>query len=133
MKLSLLMCALALFAPQVAAQCKDVPNSPIPRLDCLDETRIVEGGEGDKWGQWYRLKSTPVPAGYQIEYVSFRLMGPHPCSGDMGYIVGKATKPAKEDVFKGILDSITGIPIGKINIVKLSAPRTAGILRGSHG
>jgi hypothetical protein len=66
-----------------AAQCKEVPNSSPSKLVCEVESPMLKGGLGNQWGEWHTLRTAPVPAGYRLTMLSFRLEGPHPCAADV--------------------------------------------------
>jgi hypothetical protein len=71
------------------------------------------------WGKWYTL--TAKPAGpmserYSLESATFRLEGPHPCSGDITYTVKGAVKGKQS--LADILDSVRGIEeVGHVNLL----------------
>jgi hypothetical protein len=63
-------------AAGAGAQCTQVANSSPHKLDCLVITGAVAGGNGTAWGVWHSIKSAPVPVGFHLESLSFRLEGP---------------------------------------------------------
>jgi len=100
---------LLLFSSYIArAQCEPVPNKP-GTLSCISESALVDGGSGKHWGKWFEITSAPVPDGYEILSVSFRLEGPHPCTADLTYTRGQAERMGDGSAYSEILNSVTGV------------------------
>jgi hypothetical protein len=84
--LLILAFSLFVFAPKSDADCQPVTQDGKQKVICTAMTGLLSSGKGKDTSDWYNITSTldhPESGKYTVESASFRLEGPHPCTGDI--------------------------------------------------
>jgi hypothetical protein len=120
MRLLALIFAFSLFTVNLSADCTPFEVNGQQKLNCVVVSPFYYGGKGKDWGKWYTLTAKPErppTESYTLESATFRLEGPHPCSGDVTYTVKGAVKDKSSKSIAEILDSVRGImELERINV-----------------
>jgi hypothetical protein len=124
---ALFLLTIALMASPLSATCKPFVQDNQQKMSCEVDSGLVSGGKGDNWGHWYTIR-IPIPDGYTVESISFRLQGPHPCAADFTY---PAPLPADNPVaqLNKTIEAIQRSVFGGVNFPPLlnpDAPLAAG-------
>lgn len=112
MKCAVLLSTFCLLTGNLWAACTEFQANGQHKLSCTVSSGLKTGGSGSDYGKWLEISSTPErPAteSYKLESVTFRLEGPHPCSGEIANIDEAAKKKSKAEEWADLMgNSLTG-------------------------